>query len=601
DGDLDMVGRAADGTIALYENVSLAGTRLLVELIATKTPIGARIEVETSKGRFVRLHAPGAGVPMALGNSLKIDSVTVHWPSGALQVLHDIPINSHVTIAEPDSPPVKPVKRVQPMYTASKAAVELVHEESGPPRSRTEESMLGPGMACADVNGDGLDEVYLGGAAGIVGQLFVRKSSGFRAPLTKPFLDDIACEDLGAVFADFNADGHIDLFVVSGGVESPVGSASYRDRLYWGNSRGGFVKAEEEAVPDLRDSGGPVGAGGFGGGGGLDLFVGGRCVPGKPNADAKSRLLVNRYEPGRPQGFTTGGFTHTGRITSAVWSDIDGDASIDLVVLDETRGLSIWRNVKGQLSEHKMNVKLPAGRWSAIVPGDMDNDGAMDYGLMNLSGESGVLKNDGAGRFEWVALPVLSQWSPARSAHWLDADGDGRQDLFMVQNLPAAAWPEAPRGGGVGQAFRGMPGGGFEAWAPRESGFVAPGVASAFVLTDLNNDHAPDFLIARNDQPMYALERNPSSSKWLTIRFHGPHRNIMAIGTRVAIDWNGRLKLLAELYGGSGYLTQSANRVFFPRPSSDGQGMIKVYWPDGTRSQMSFSRKEPSVIIRHKG
>jgi hypothetical protein len=100
---------------------------------------------------------------------------------------------------------------------------------------------------------------------------------------------------------------------------------------------------------------------------------------------------------------------------------------------------------------------------------------------------------------------------------------------------------------------------------------------------------------------MYALERNPSSSKWLTIRFHGPHRNIMAIGTRVAIDWNGRLKLLAELYGGSGYLTQSANRVFFPRPSSDGRGMIKVYWPDGTRSQMSFSRKEPSVIIRHKG
>ena len=611
DGDLDVLARTADGRLRLFENTAMGGDRLLVELVARKsptTPIGARIEVKTSEQRFMRTFAPGTGlqawhgtrIPVALGVGAENIRVMIRWPSGVLQELSGVAPNSHIIAVEPEGAPVEPVRRLQPLFAPSEVVAALVHRESGAGDFLAEEAMLGPGMACADLNADGLDDVYLGGAAGHSGQLFIRKSKNFREPVVEPFLDDRASEDLGAVFADFDTDGHVDLFVVSGGVEARPGAASYRDRLYLGNGRGGFMKAQG-AVPDLRDSGGAVSAADFDRDGDLDVFVGGRCVPGRPEAAATSRLLVNEYTASEPLRFSAAALSIKGRVTSSVWTDIDGNGWVDLLVVDEWRGLRLFYNDRGQLGERDLKLSLPPGKWSAVVPVDVGNDGAMDYGLMNASGESGVLKNDGAGFLQWRPLPLSSQWAPVSGAQWLDADGDGRQDLFVMQNRPQWRWPGELRAGGVGQAFRGLPGEGFRTWSPQESGLVVSGIATALAVTDFNNDEAPDLLVARHDQPMLALERTPSALRWLTIRFRGPLKNIMGAGAAVSVEWNGRLRLSTELYVGNGYLTQTPNRIFFPRPAANGGGMVKVLWPDGTRSQLAFSQRERSVFVRHRG
>ncbi len=615
DGDLDVIARATNGTLQLWQNTAWAGTRLTVELVSTKSPmppIGAQLHVETSDRDYTQTLIPGsafqAGQSSLVSFSLpgdveELEKLVIYWPHGGRQEETDIPVNSHITLVEPDDLPMELSPHGRPLYSPSEVASSLVHREqqdsdSTGPRRGT--APLGPGMACADVNRDGLDDVFLSGAAGSPGQLFMRRSKGFRAAVTEPFLPHAASEDLGAIFADFNADGHLDLYVVSGGAAAPAGASSYRDRVYTGNSRGGFVHAPE-ALPDLRDSGSCVSAADFDHDGDLDLFVGGGCVPGNAQEPAASRVLVNQYIAGQPPKFTASPLTITGHVTSAVWSDFDQDGWIDLLFTDGDRGVRLLHNTKGVLNERPLGLSLPPGKWSALVPWDSDSDGAIDYTLLNLAGESGILKNNGAGQFEWVTLPRAAQWAPARNAVWLDANGDDRHDLFVVQNQPVSGFPAPPTAGGVGQAFQSMVRGRFQTWATHQSGFVIPGNATAIALTDLNGDGAPDFLVARNNAPVAALEKASTSDRWVSIRFHGPLRNVSGTGSRVVIEWAGRRRILTELYSGGGYLAQNPNRIFFRRPSPQGLGMVKVTWPDGTQSQLAFSQRERSLLVRHSG
>ncbi len=606
DGDVDLIGRRADGGLVLYDNQIQDGRRLVLDLQPSQSvrpPIGAHIEAETL-GRTVVRSVPsnGGAVTLALGEDPEVDSLRIRWPSGVQQTMQGLEAGQMATIREPeDKEPVEWIAREMPVYSRADEPGLPHHVESALVANAPfdPDANRGPGLACADVNGDGLDDIYLGGAAGESGLLFIRKSNSFRPPVSDPFMPDAASEDLGALFADFNVDGHIDLFVVSGGSEAKAGSAAYRDRLYLGNSRGGFAKVEG-GVADLRDSGGPVAGADVDRDGDLDLFVGGRCVPGKPGAAATSRLLVNAYQPGQDTRLAASGFTIEGRVVGAVWSDVDTDGWVDLVVLEERAGVMVYQNNQGRLERRSVGSAMPNGVWSGLAPGDMDNNGGIDFAVTNLSGESGVLVNDRKGAFTWRPLPSVLRWAPARHAHWLDVDGDNRQDLVVIQNQPRASWPPQALAGGVGQVIHQEPHGDLVAWAPRRSGVVVPGVASAIAITDLNEDEAPDLLIARHNQPMLALQRATTDQEWLSVRFRGPFRNVMGAGARVEVTWMGRRRLLTELYAGSGSLAQSANRVFFPRPRETGNGLIRVHWGDGVVTERAFSQREPSIMIRHQ-
>ncbi|MDC0302787.1 CRTAC1 family protein, partial [bacterium] len=192
-------------------------------------------------------------------------------------------------------------------------------------------------------------------------------------------------EDMGGLFFDADSDGNDDLYVVSGGVEAEIDHASYRDRLYLNQGPGRpFRKA---SLPDFRDSGGPIAAADIDRDGDLDLFIGGRLVPGAHPTTPNSRLLINQNGKFSDQSDQIApGLRTTGLVTSAVWSDYDQDGWIDLLVAHEWGPVRIWKNKQGQLVDQSQTIGTEnlLGWWNSISPGDLDNDGDLDYLVGNV-------------------------------------------------------------------------------------------------------------------------------------------------------------------------------------------------------------------------
>src|SRR5690606_21045427 len=202
-----------------------------------------------------------------------------------------------------------------------------------------------------------------------------------------PWDDDAGAEDLGALWFDLDADGDLDLYVVSGGSEVEAGDESLRDRVYRNEGGGEFTRAAD-AVPPYADSGSVVAAGDFDGDGDLDLFVGGRVVPGRYPHSPISRLYRNDGE--RLSDVTAEvapGLREAGLVTAALWSDVDGDGDPDLLVAAHWQPIRLFRNDgDGRLVDGTAEAGF-AGRtgwWNGIASGDVDGDGDLDLVATNL-------------------------------------------------------------------------------------------------------------------------------------------------------------------------------------------------------------------------
>ncbi|MEM7397061.1 MAG: VCBS repeat-containing protein, partial [Verrucomicrobiota bacterium] len=247
-------------------------------------------------------------------------------------------------------------------------------------------SQLGPGMACADVDRDGDEDLYVGASGGVPGSLYLNHGKGgFKQQTLRIFRMTAASEDMGALFFDADSDGDPDLYVVSGGVECKPEARILRDRLYINDGKGYFL-FNPNSLPDLRDSGSVVAAADVDRDGDLDLFVGSRSIPGLYPLPPTSRLLVN--EGGRfrdAAGETAPGLAEAGMVTSAIWSDIDRDGWPDLLVTYEWGPVAVWKNRNGVL-EHQTEAAGLAGLtgwWNSIAGGDFDHDGDIDFVLGN--------------------------------------------------------------------------------------------------------------------------------------------------------------------------------------------------------------------------
>jgi len=219
-----------------------------------------------------------------------------------------------------------------------------------------------------------------------------RGNGRFRRQMLDAFNADKACEDMGAVWLDADGDGDADLYVVSGGVEAPRdgvngGDKVYRDRLYLNDGQGELTAAPDGTLPDLRDSGSSVVAADFDRDGDLDLFVGSRVIPGDYPTSPKSRLLENR--DGQfidvTQEVATPLLT-AGLVTGAVWSDVDDDGWIDLMLTTEWGPVRLLRNEEGNLVEQTDEAGLAewTGWWNGIAARDLDGDGDLDYVATNF-------------------------------------------------------------------------------------------------------------------------------------------------------------------------------------------------------------------------
>jgi hypothetical protein len=420
DGDLDLVVSNAEGPVSVYRNNSNAGHRLIIRMDGGRSNrfgLGAKVRIRTPSGEQLRWLSPMTGylssneplVHFGLGDDAIALELTVEWPSGHRQEFRDVKADQLLTIAEPDGVPRAVARRGrgQTWFHPSPSLLSAAHVER--PLNDFEKhpllphsfTQLGPGMAWADVDGDDDDDLFLGGAAGTPGTLWINRGNGqFSMLQNQALVDDRECEDMGAVWFDADSDGDVDLYVVGGGVEidppangPPQAQRTHllRDRLYRNDGRGQLTKAAAEVLPALEDSGGPVAAADFDRDGDLDLFVGGRVVPGHYPQTPKSRLL--RDEGARFSDVSAElapALFESGLVTGAVWSDTDGDGWLDLLVTHEWGPVKLYRNREGRLVDETEAAGLSArlGWWNGITGRDIDNDGDIDYVVTNFGRNS---------------------------------------------------------------------------------------------------------------------------------------------------------------------------------------------------------------------
>ena len=405
DGDLDLIVNNFEAAPSVYRNRSTQSAACEIRLVgatSNRQGLGAKVVATTSRGRMVRYHNPSGGffscddAVLHFGTGdVAIDQIRVHWPSGITQTLTDIPTDKRLTIQEPHHPPTEPAREPtpQPWFQEIDHLARFQHQEQPyddfqeQPLLPNKLSQLGPGLATGDVNGDGLLDVFLGGAAGQSGRLLVQTKSHRFVDAELPCLrQHAASEDMGCLLFDVDNDRDLDLFVVSGGVEAPRGDESYRDRLYLNESTATQVQFRHasKAIPDVRDSGGPAAAADFDGDGDLDLFVGGRVVPAEYPLPPNSRLFRN--DGGRFIEVTESAVQNLGMVTSALWSDIDDDGNVDLLLTNDYGPIRVLRNEGGQLTDVSKSIGTAEllGWWNSVNGCDLDLDGDTDYIVGNL-------------------------------------------------------------------------------------------------------------------------------------------------------------------------------------------------------------------------
>ncbi|MEX2110763.1 MAG: VCBS repeat-containing protein [Gemmatimonadaceae bacterium] len=427
DGALDLVVNNVNDEAFIYRNdvrKLSKNASLQVKLegdpgSANRFAIGAKVTVHGGGAAFFQELMPSRGfqssveyiLTFGVGQLEKLDSVVVEWPDGRMTTRKDVASNQRLVIAKAQSaadsgvaqaagapaPSTRIDRPAAPMIftdVTERVGLRFAHRENAFvdfDRERLIPKMLsteGPYMAVADVNGDGLTDAFIGGAKDQAGQLLIQSGDGkFVARSQAVFDADKISEDLGAVFFDANGDGSPDLYVVSGGNEFSQLAPALQDRLYLNDGRGNFRKAVAN-LPAESISGSRVAASDFDGDGDIDLFVGGRVVPGSYGIDPPSALLRNDGS-GRFADVTkqlAPELASIGMVTDALWQDVNADGRVDLVVVGEWMPITLFRNRGGGRLER---VATPGfekshGWWNRIVAGDFTGDGRVDFVIGNL-------------------------------------------------------------------------------------------------------------------------------------------------------------------------------------------------------------------------
>ena len=415
DGDLDLVINNLNDPAFVYENTLNADDPppkqhyLAVQLAGdTLNPrgIGATLHLYYAGQQQFYEHYPTRGylstvdarAHFGLGATDRIDSLRVQWPDGRSQLLTDLPTDQTITLAYQEaeamhpevSPPAKSplLANVAGRYGLTfkhreKDAIDYNIQRTLPHKL----SQYGPAIAVGDVDGNGQEDVYLGGAAGNAGRFFMQDHRGnFAVDSTRiPTADNTEEEDMGVLLFDADSDQDLDLYVVSGSYELPPQDAINQDRLYINDGTGQFQESLG-ALPDLIANGSCVRAADMDQDGDLDLFVGGRSVSGSYPVAPQSYILEN--QGGNFVDITPSycpALQHAGMITDALWSDFDQDGRVDLVVVGEWMPITFYRNTgTGLVAVAESGISDHVGWWNSLASGDFDNDGDTDYVAGNL-------------------------------------------------------------------------------------------------------------------------------------------------------------------------------------------------------------------------
>lgn len=294
-------------------------------------------------------------------------------------------------------------------------------------------SRQGPCMAKADLNDDGMEDLFIGGAAGQRGQIFIQTANaGFAAKPNSGFEADAQSEDTAAEFLDIDGDGDMDLYVGSGGYEFAHDDILLEDRIYINDGKGNFNR-KNSGLPKMLISTGSVKAADINGDGHIDLFVGGRLIPGKYPLIPESKILMNDGKGNFTDVTATvaPAIKNAGMVTDALWIDLNQDKLEDLIIVGEWMPIKVYINQKGKLIDASSTyIKFgSSGWWNRIFADDMDGDGDKDLIIGNL----GLNAQFKASEKEPLHL------------YYKDFDGNGSVDPILCYYIDGVSYPAASK------------------------------------------------------------------------------------------------------------------------------------------------------------
>ena len=404
DGDMDLVVNNIEERASIYKNNSERLNKnnfIKIKLEGegkNKFGIGAKVKV-TSGGttqiqELINTRGYQSSVDFNLnfgiGKSRIIDRVEVVWPNQKKQVITAVQPNQKLTLYQMDAKVnINREKISDKSLFQEVTPIDFLHTENNYNDFKREImlphmlSTLGPKLAVGDVNGDGLEDAFIGGAKGSAGGIFIQSPSGDFYRSNKIDLKaDAACEDIGAVFFDADGDQDLDLYVVSGGNEFQKTDSSLKDRLYLNQGIGDFIKSKDN-LPDNFSSGSVVKAADYDSDGDIDLFVGGRILPNEYPYAPQSFLLQNNGK-GVFEDVTeniASGLKNIGMVSDALWTDFNGDGLKDLILVGEWMPITLFVNQNGKFKNisEEAGFRNTEGWWNVIEQADFDKDGDIDY------------------------------------------------------------------------------------------------------------------------------------------------------------------------------------------------------------------------------
>ncbi|WP_219124793.1 VCBS repeat-containing protein [Mucilaginibacter sp. 21P] len=410
DGDLDLVVNNINKPAFIYENqagkqsknhyldISLKGKPGNTQGIGAKAIIYSEgksqyLEQMPTRG-FQSSVSPV--LHFGFGKVNKIDSLRITWQSGYTNLYKDIPADKLLTVTEEEAktkfiplPVSKPLFQQvsSPIKFTQKSATD--NDFKRQPLLTNPLSYSGPCIEKGDVNGDGLEDVFIGGANGQEAALYLQnKHGGFIQKTESAFAADNKYTDAAAAFFDANGDGYPDLYVASGGYAGVNESDPLlQDRLYLNDGKGNFTKAAN-ALPKMLVSKGCVKAADINGDGYIDLFVGGRVIPGRYPEMPDSYLLLNDGKGHFTDATATynASLKKIGMVTDAAWADMNHDGKPDLILAGEWMPITVFLNLNGKLIDatEKYLGKKYSGWWNCLKVQDINHDGQPDIVAGNL-------------------------------------------------------------------------------------------------------------------------------------------------------------------------------------------------------------------------
>ena len=400
DGDLDLVVNNINQECFVYENQSLKGNHYLrIKLkgdMQNTFAIGSKIDVYAGNQLFSQQLIPSRGfqsstdytLSFGLGKLDKIDSISVLWPNGTYSMnynnLLDTTIQFNIREAQKVTKPK--IKLNEPLYSVIDTPFET-HQENEYLDFYSEKnipfnlSAEGPKAAIGDINGDGQKDIIICGSKNQETKVYLKKGKEYRL-LEQPDLARFArFEDTAIELFDADNDNDLDLYLGSGGNEAAMGSQELMDRLYLNDGKGNF-KINGAALPRTTLNTAVVKSEDIDGDGFLDLFIGSRSTPQQYGLLPSSFILKNN---GKGEFKIDAELTELGMIRDAVWADINGDNSKELIITGEWMSTTIFEKKKGSLSELKQTgLENLNGFWTSIEIIDIDNDGDQDMILGNI-------------------------------------------------------------------------------------------------------------------------------------------------------------------------------------------------------------------------